>query len=112
MSNNATLLGYCCFLMMQILSRCLILWTIQQNYLMQMIHVERMSRKFLIDCLIEDKIDELQRNEDLFQNLEYVFDSCLIRFETDDTTIKVFMTGDFIENRIVERDKESGSGIE
>ena len=97
---------------LQILTRCAILWSIQQNYLKQMINLERISKKYLIGCLIQDKVDELMSGEELFQNLEYEIASCLIRFETDDTEIKVFLKGDFNDFRIFVRDKETESDIE
>lgn len=112
MSGNCTILGYCCFLMIQILSRCMILWSIHQNYLYQMMNLERLSRKYLIDCLIQNKIDELLMDENLDQTLEFDLDSCFVRFEADEWSIKVSLKGDFSDFRIIERDKESESDIE
>ena len=50
----------------------MILWTIQQNYLSQMLNIETLSQKYLIECLIQNKIEELKTDqENLTQSLEY-----------------------------------------
>ena len=113
MSSNITFLGYLCLFMIQILNRCMILWTIQQNYLFQMQNIERLSKKYLIECLIQDEVEKLkQQEEDLIQNLEYQLGFCSIRFETDEFTIKVSLFGDFNDFKIIERDKEDEVDIE
>lgn len=91
----------------------MILWTIQQNYLSQMLNIETLSQKYLIECLIQNKIEELKTDqENLTQSLEYQLGFCSIRFETDEEMIKVFLNGDFNDMKMIMRDKVEEIDIE